>query len=73
MIKAPCLTCQNEIVFASEPVVGESVTCPACQTDQEVVWLYPLCLDFGDKSRKSSYTQPRRRTRGTRLTPSSER
>lgn len=46
MASAYCPDCDNRIVLNSHPRVGQTITCPSCDTDLEVIGLNPLEFDF---------------------------
>lgn len=46
MPKSNCPACQIEIVISENPAIGQRIICPACHEECEVVWLFPLELDF---------------------------
>jgi hypothetical protein len=46
MVKTLCLNCQTDILFGENPQMGQRAICPACHTVFEVVWLFPLELDW---------------------------
>ncbi len=46
MIKAQCLSCLSPIDIQAHPQLGQRVVCPQCETALEVIWLYPVTLDY---------------------------
>lgn len=50
MIEAKCPSCKATIRLSSDPVIGQRVTCMKCHTELEVVWLYPVGLDWVDET-----------------------
>lgn len=50
MIEARCPSCRAAVRLNSDPVIGQRVTCLKCHTELEVVWLYPVDLDWVDET-----------------------
>ena len=48
MITASCPECQQKINLSSDPEIGQPITCQYCNTMLEVVWLFPIFLDYMD-------------------------
>lgn len=46
MPKGACPNCKSPVEAGRRPHVGQRLVCETCQTPVEVVWLYPLELDF---------------------------
>lgn len=46
MTFAECISCGSEIKFSNQPKMGQTVTCPECDAELEVVWLDPVELDW---------------------------
>lgn len=46
MVIATCPDCEGEINLGREPREGQSVVCPDCGADLEVISLEPLELDW---------------------------
>ena len=46
MITVSCIRCQKDIEIETQPVIGQRLVCPYCQTTAEVLWLYPISLDY---------------------------
>ena len=46
MIQTKCLTCETEILVTKPPKIGQVLRCPECQAGLEIVWLFPIALDF---------------------------
>lgn len=46
MVEIQCLTCAAKIVMKTEPIIGQRIQCENCYAVSEVVWLYPLTLDY---------------------------
>ena len=50
MIEARCPSCRAAIRLDADPVIGQRVNCPKCHTQLEVIWLYPVDLDWADEN-----------------------
>jgi lysine biosynthesis protein LysW len=48
MIAASCPECQQKINLGTDPEIGQPVICRSCNTKLEVVWLFPVFLDYMD-------------------------
>lgn len=48
MLNVECMQCGGDVIFETIPEMGEKVACPHCHVRLEVVWLYPLDLDFDE-------------------------
>ncbi len=46
MVVVLCLECQHAIEIDLYPEIGQRVVCPACQVELEVIWLFPVVLDY---------------------------
>ena len=46
MLTVSCLECQQRINLGSDAKIGRRVTCQSCNAALEVVWLFPVCLDY---------------------------
>ncbi len=53
MITASCPECKNQINLDTNPEIGQTIKCATCQTILEVIWLYPLSLDYPEYSQQS--------------------
>jgi lysine biosynthesis protein LysW len=62
MVKTHCLNCQADIPLGVDPKIGQMVTCPACQSSFEVVWLFPLELDWFSESESFTDNKDSRRS-----------
>ena len=49
MIIAECPSCNSHIEIESSPVIGMPVDCYHCNVKLEIVWLYPVSLDFPER------------------------
>jgi lysine biosynthesis protein LysW len=52
MVIATCPECYQEVQVSESPKIGHHVLCENCGMKLEVVWLYPLALDFLDEVRQ---------------------
>ena len=51
MVKARCPHCNCEVQLGENPQLGQVQICMNCGKRFEVVWLFPLALDYsGDES-----------------------
>lgn len=57
MIIVSCPECQQKINLGSDPEIGQPVTCQSCNTMLEVVWLFPVFLDYIDIQEQVSANQ----------------
>jgi lysine biosynthesis protein LysW len=48
MAIAQCPLCSSNIEVGLKTYLGQCVLCTVCETELEVVWLYPLGLDVRD-------------------------
>ncbi len=46
MVIVSCPKCHQQIELTIELEIGFPVTCQSCEASLEVIWLYPLSLDF---------------------------
>ncbi|MFH1633203.1 MAG: lysine biosynthesis protein LysW [Chloroflexota bacterium] len=46
MVSVSCPECRQQIDLDSNPEIGQQVTCQSCNVDLEVIWLFPVCLDY---------------------------
>lgn len=46
MSDAVCPSCGAQVSVKGTPKIGMSVTCTACNTELDIVWLDPLELDW---------------------------
>lgn len=46
MIIVECPNCNAHIEIDKTPVIGLPVKCYQCHVDLEVIWLYPITLDY---------------------------
>lgn len=46
MASAYCPDCEERIIFKIEPMVGQTLTCPHCDAELEVISTDPLELDW---------------------------
>lgn len=46
MLTAQCPACSAAVDVKTQPDLRARLTCSGCGTALEVVWLYPLVLDF---------------------------
>lgn len=46
MLTAICPECKANISISVEPYIGQGLTCAACSTRLEIVWLFPLSLSY---------------------------
>lgn len=54
MVKVPCLKCNQPIDLVSNQKIGQQIVCHSCQTILEVVWLFPVCLDYTETTNLNS-------------------
>jgi hypothetical protein len=45
-ILVSCPECKQSIELNSDLIVGQHATCPSCNTELVVTWLFPICLDY---------------------------
>lgn len=50
MIRVICPACQFEVEITNEPAIGHQVKCHHCGNELEVIWLYPLTVDFPESN-----------------------
>jgi lysine biosynthesis protein LysW len=50
MAKAKCPHCNVEIQMGESPHLGQVFTCTNCGQGFEVVWLFPLALDYCEEN-----------------------
>ena len=43
---AYCLNCQLLVKIESSPYLGQRVDCSNCGMTFEIIWLYPITLDY---------------------------
>lgn len=48
MITVLCPECQQKINLGPNPEIGQPVICQSCNTMLEVVWLFPVFIDYMD-------------------------
>lgn len=53
MVIATCPECFQEVQVSGHPQIGHHALCEACGIDLEVVWLYPLALDYLEEVNQS--------------------
>jgi alpha-aminoadipate carrier protein LysW len=58
MAVATCPDCGNEINLGRNPREGQSVTCPDCEADLEVISLDPLELDWAYSDHDEEWDTP---------------
>jgi lysine biosynthesis protein LysW len=58
MVVATCPQCQNKIGLSMPVVLGQKLTCSVCSVSLEVVWLYPICLDYVENETGSAGSIP---------------
>lgn len=58
VIKATCPECKNETEVVSPPELGQRLTCMICNTPLEIVWLYPISLDYVEMEDWQKNTKP---------------
>jgi hypothetical protein len=64
MLRTGCLSCEVVLTIAMPPEIGQKICCPECNATLEVVWLFPLTLDFAielladESSRENSLVSP---------------
>jgi len=59
LITAFCPQCHTEISLTSSPEIGQRVSCSTCDTTLEIIWLYPLSLDYPeDQEQPASLIDP---------------
>jgi alpha-aminoadipate carrier protein LysW len=58
MAVATCLDCGNEINLGRNPKEGQSVTCPDCGADLEIISLDPLELDWAYSDVEEEWDTP---------------
>jgi lysine biosynthesis protein LysW len=59
MAKPKCPHCNVEVQVGENPQVGQVFTCSNCGKGFEVVWLFPLALDYyEDESREVAQDSP---------------
>ena len=46
MINVSCPNCQSKLEINGTPKIGQPVQCSNCSTNLEIVWLFPITLDF---------------------------
>ncbi len=56
MIKTRCLSCAQQLNLIGPVEIGHRILCPHCHTEQEVVWMFPIQLDFPEKDTPPSRT-----------------
>jgi lysine biosynthesis protein LysW len=49
MIITVCPDCSNELSVSENPRIGGSVACDSCGQKLEIVWLYPLEVDYQEE------------------------
>ncbi|MFN2126345.1 MAG: hypothetical protein ACK2TU_00660 [Anaerolineales bacterium] len=49
MIIAECPNCNAHIEIETVPVIGMPVVCYRCCVNLEVIWLYPVTLDYPER------------------------
>ncbi len=49
MVIAECPNCNAHIEIETVPVIGLPVDCYRCNINLEVIWLYPVTLDFPER------------------------
>jgi len=49
MIICSCPECDAENDVGLAPEIGQRVICIGCGKDLEVIWLYPLALDYAEE------------------------
>lgn len=54
MITVSCPECRQQIQFVSDHEIGQQVTCQSCNTALEVIWLFPICLDYPETKEQIS-------------------
>lgn len=57
-VRTRCLACQVAIDVGPHPDLGQRVICPACNTAFDIVWLYPVHLDWLDDPQMFSPQAP---------------
>ena len=62
MVRTKCLNCSKTIEIKLEPelAVGRAVSCPSCDTVLDIVWLYPLVLDWHETEPKNPRAEGRK-------------
>lgn len=59
MITTFCPQCHTEVTLDPSPEIGQRVSCGTCATILEIIWLYPLSLDFPeDREQPASSNDP---------------
>jgi len=48
LVKATCPACNNITELVPPLDLGQHLTCPVCKTCLEIIWLYPICLDYAE-------------------------
>ena len=54
MAVATCPECLQEVRFVGQPDIGRYTQCEACGMGLEVVWLFPLALDYLNELNQTS-------------------
>jgi len=52
MMMVKCLDCDANIEMV-EPEIGQTLTCTACGRTYDIVWLYPVTLDWPEQPAKA--------------------
>ena len=62
MVRTKCLNCSKTIEIKLEPdlAIGQMVNCSSCDTDLDIVWLYPVVLDWHEPEPKNSRAEGRK-------------
>ena len=55
MLFVQCPNCNSHIEIEDVPALGLPIECYHCHVELEIIWLYPVTLDFPE--RRHSHTQ----------------
>lgn len=53
MVKSACPKCKHELEVTPPVEIGKQLTCPKCFSQLEVIWLFPLFIDFAEEHKEN--------------------